>query len=83
MSSLRARHANCSVVGFKIQRKCLYSVQATEEQKRQWLCFIFNNNVPTTVSVSLFVGAKNFTDCFSIEGQYKAGYASTLTLIKG
>ena len=36
------------------------------------------------VRVSLYVCANHFTsDCFSNEGQYKAGFASTLTLIKG
>ena len=73
MSSLRARHANCSVVGCKNQHKCLYSVPATEQQKRQWLLFIFNDNVPAAVHVSLYVCANHFTsDCFSNEGQYKA-----------
>lgn len=80
----KARHANCSVVGCKDQHKCLYSVPAPEEQKRQWLCFIFNNRVPATFPVNLFVCANHFTSaCFSNEGQYKAGFASTLTLIKG
>ena len=41
MSSLKARHANSSVVGCKNQHQCLYSVPATEQQKRQWLRFIF------------------------------------------
>ena len=84
MSSLKARHANSSVVGCKNQHKCLYSVPATEQQKRQWLRFIFNDNVPAAVCVSLYVCANHFTsDCFSKEGQYKAGFALTLTLGKG
>ena len=46
--------------------------------------FIFNDNVPAAVRVSLYVCAIHFTlDCFSNEGQYKAGFASTLTLVKG
>ena len=46
--------------------------------------FNFKNNVPATVRVSLYVCANQFTsDCFSNEGQYKAGFASTLTLVKG
>ncbi|XP_034564403.1 uncharacterized protein LOC117830406 isoform X1 [Notolabrus celidotus] len=84
MSKVRARHANCSVVGCKNQHKCLYSVPAPEDQRKQWLLFIFNNNVPSTVSAHLFVCANHFTsECFNNWGQYKAGYASTLTLIKG
>ena len=64
--------------------KCLYSVPATEQQKRQWLCLIFNDNMPAAVRVSFYVCANHFTlDCFSNEGQYKAGFASTLTLLKG
>ena len=63
MSSLRARHANCSVVGCKNQH---------------------SDNVPAAVRVSLYKCAYHFTlDCFIKEGQYKAGFASTLTLIKG
>ena len=41
MSSLKSRHANSSVVGCQTHHKCLYSVPATELQKRQWLRFIF------------------------------------------
>ena len=51
---------------------------ATERQKRQWLCLIFNHNVPATLPVSLYVCANHFSsDCFSNEGQQKAGLAST------
>lgn len=45
------------------QHQCLYSVTATEQQKRQWLRFSFC--------------------CFRNDGQYKAGFASTLTLVNG
>uniref|UniRef100_A0A671XVK2 THAP-type domain-containing protein n=1 Tax=Sparus aurata TaxID=8175 RepID=A0A671XVK2_SPAAU len=84
MSSLRARHANCSVVGCKDQHKCLYAVPATEEQKIKWLRFIYNEDVVAAVRAGLYVCANHFTsDCFRNEGQYKAGFASTLTLVKG
>ena len=39
--SLRARHAICSAVGCINQHKCLYSVPATEQQKRRWVAFRF------------------------------------------
>ena len=45
MLSLRDRYKNCSVVGCINQHKCLYSVPTTEEEKRQWLCFIFNGKM--------------------------------------
>ena len=62
-----------TVVGCKNQHQCLYSVPATEQQKRQWLHLIFNDNVPATVCVCLYMCANHFTsDCFSNEGQYKA-----------
>ena len=84
MSSFRVRHANCCVVGCKNQNKCLYSVPATEQPKRQWLRFIFNDNVPAAVRVSMYMCTYHFpSDCFRNEGQYKAGFASTLTLVKG
>ena len=83
MLSLRARQANCSVVGCK-NHQCLYSLPATEQQKGQWLRFIFDDNVLAVVCVSLYVCVIHFTsDCFSNEGQYKAGFALTLTLLKG
>ena len=82
--SLRARHANCSVVDFINQHQCLYSVPATEQHKRPWLCFIFNDNVPAAVVISLYVCANHLTLGYFInEGQYKADFASTLTLVKG
>ena len=46
--------------------------------------FIFNDKMPAAVHVSLYVCTNHFTsDCFSDEGQYKTGFASTLTLVKG
>ena len=88
-SPLTARHANCSVVGCKNQHKCQFT---TEQQKKvlqnnrrdSGCVSFFNDNVPAAVHVSLDVCANHFTsDCFSNEGQYKAGFASTLTLVKG
>ena len=56
----------------------------TEQQKRQWLCFISNDNVPAAVHVSLYVCVNHFTtDYFSNKSQYKAGFASTLTVVQG
>ena len=55
MSLLRAKHANYSVVDCKNQHQCLYSVLATEQQKRQWLRFIFNESMPAAVHASLCV----------------------------
>ena len=61
-----------------------YLVPATEQQKRQCLHFNFNDNMLAAVRVSLYVCANHFTlDCFHYEGQYKAGFALTLTFIKG
>ena len=75
-SSLRARHANCSVVGCINQHQCLYSVPAREKQETQWLRFIFSDNVPAVVHVNLCVYVNHSND-----GQYKAGFASTLTSV--
>ncbi|XP_061566080.1 uncharacterized protein LOC133420407 isoform X1 [Cololabis saira] len=80
----RARSAKCSVVDCKNPHKCLYSVPAPKDQKKIWLSFIFDSNVPATSPATLFVCANHFTSgCFNNEGQYKLGFASTLTLIKG
>ena len=84
MSSLSVRHSNCSVVVCKNQHQYLYTVTTAEQQKRQWLHFIFNDNVLAAGHVSLYVCTNHFSlDCFRNEGQYKAGFALTLTLIKG
>lgn len=84
MSSVGARRANCSVAGCKGQHRGLYSVPAAEEQKRRWLRFIFGDRAPAAVPASLFVRAKHFAaDCFSNRGQYEAGLASPLSLVKG
>ena len=56
MSWLGVIHANSSVVGSINQHKCLYSVPAAEQQKRQWLCFM-----PAVVHLSLCVCANHFT----------------------
>ena len=61
MSSLRVRQANCSVVCCINQHKCLNSVPATGEQKRHLLRLIFNDNVPATLPVSLYVCDNHFT----------------------
>ena len=83
-SSLKARHTNSSVVGCKNQNQCLYYVPATEKLEETVVAFHFYDNMPAAVCVSLYVCANHFTsDCFSNEGQYKAGFASTLTLVKG
>ena len=43
-----------------------------------------NISVLATVCVSLYVCANHLTsDCFSNKGQYQAGVASILTLVKG
>ena len=76
MLSLRVRHTNSSDVSCINKHKCLYSVPATEQQKRQRESLV---SFLTTTCRLRFV----LTDCFSNEGQDKAGFASTLTLIKG
>ena len=63
------------------QHKCLYSVPATEQQKRPWLCLIFNDNVPAAVRVCMYVCANHFkSDCFSNESQYKADPRKRISL---
>ena len=62
-----------------------YILSQLQNNRRDSGCVsFFNNNMPAAVCVSLYVCAKQFTsDCFNNEGQYKAGLASTLTLVKG
>ena len=64
-----------------------YILSQLQNNRRDSGCFSYfktKDNMPATVRISLCVCANCFTlDCFSNEGQYKAGFASTLTLVKG
>ena len=61
-----------------------YILSQLQNNRRDSGCVsFFNDNVPAKLPVSLCVCANHFTlDCFSNEGQYKAGFDSTLTLVK-
>ena len=63
----RVRHTNSSVVGCLNQHQFLYSVPATGYASCWFVC----------VCLLLHIGLLQY------EGQYKAGFASTLTLVKG
>ena len=79
MLSLRVRPQIALLLFVKIN---ISAYILSQLQKRQWLHFIFNDNMPAKLPVSLC--ANHFkSDCFSNEGQYKAGFALTLTLVKG
>jgi len=84
MAKVRAKHANCSVVGCTDEHRTLLRVPASERTREQWLGFIFNGNPPETVSKNLHVCASHFKpECFRNLGQYKAGFASKLFLNEG
>ena len=70
------------VVKFNISAYILPQLQ--NNRRDRGCVYFFIDNVPAAVCVSLYVCANHFTsDCFSNEGQYKAGFTSTLTLVKG
>ena len=54
VSSLRVRHTNYSVVGCKRQHAYILS-QLQNNRRDRRLCFIFNDNMPAAVRVSLYV----------------------------
>ena len=62
-----------------------YILSQLQNNRRDSGCLsIFNENVQAAIRVSLHVCATHFTsDCFIKEGQYKAGFTLTLTLVKG
>uniref|UniRef100_A0A3P8T0L1 THAP-type domain-containing protein n=1 Tax=Amphiprion percula TaxID=161767 RepID=A0A3P8T0L1_AMPPE len=84
MSQRRVWHHRCSVVDCKSERKSLHTLPTSEKLKNEWITFIFDGNVPTTVGKFLYVCANHFTpDCFLNKGQYQAGFATKLKLKDG
>ena len=84
MYKLRARHGKCSVVGCKAEHKSLHSLPVSDPVRTLWLNFIFDGKIPTTLPKAVYVCANHFTsDCFTNDGQYKAGLALRLKLKGG
>ncbi|XDV42435.1 hypothetical protein PO909_011101 [Leuciscus waleckii] len=84
MAKVRAKHANCSVVGCTDEHRTLFRVPASEKTREQWVRFIFSGNPPETASKNLLVCANHFKpECFRNLGQYKAGFASKLFVNEG
>ncbi|XP_067310591.1 uncharacterized protein [Pseudorasbora parva] len=84
MAKVRAKHANCSVVGCTDEHKTLFRVPASEETREQWIYFIFKGTPPETVNKNLLVCGNHFKpESFRNLGQYKAGFASKLFLNEG
>ena len=78
----KAKHS-CSVVGCTDTLISLHHLRTKEDIRAKWLNFIFQANVPASVSKSV-VCANHFTsDCFSNQGQYQAGLATRLFLKDG
>ena len=83
----RSAHVSCSVVDCQNQHVNVFSLPRTDQTIRdQWIKFIFNDAVLTTLSTGLTLGvcAKHFTQgSFTNLGQYQAKLASKLHLEKG
>ncbi|XP_036964597.1 uncharacterized protein LOC119025295 isoform X2 [Acanthopagrus latus] len=83
MYNPKAKHS-CSVVGCTDTHVSLHRLPTKEDTRAKWLNFIFQGNVPASLSKSVVVCANHFTpDCFSNQGQYQAGLATRLLLKDG
>lgn len=83
MSAGRTKNS-CFVVGCKDPHSSLHHLPTNKEIRDKWIHFIYDGQVPATVSSSPFVCAKHFTtDCFSNLGQFKNGFAKRLSLQVG
>lgn len=84
MAKVRAKHANCSVVGCTDDQKSLFKVPASEKTRKEWIGFIFGGKPPGSINKNLHVCVKHFKpECFINLGQYNAGLASKLFLNEG
>ncbi|KAM8733556.1 uncharacterized protein AB9X84_025253 [Acanthopagrus schlegelii] len=83
MYNPKAKHS-CSVVGCTDTHVSLHRLPTKEDTRAKWLNFIFQGNFPASLSKSFVVCANHFTpDCFSNQGQYRAGLATRLFLKNG
>ena len=61
----------------------LFSLPKNEDQKNQWLKFIFTT-IPEQYNKSLLLCSQHFTDdCFSNLGEFKAGFSKRLAIKEG
>ncbi|XP_061622218.1 uncharacterized protein LOC133474470 isoform X1 [Phyllopteryx taeniolatus] len=83
MSKSKAKQT-CHVVGCLDRHTSLHRLPAREDIRAKWIHFIYNGNIPASVSKNLVVCANHFaSDCFSNLGQYKAGLAMRLYVKDG
>ncbi|XP_019722972.1 uncharacterized protein LOC109514372 isoform X2 [Hippocampus comes] len=83
MSKSKAKQT-CHVVGCLDRHTSLHRLPAREDIRAKWIHFIYNGNIPSSVSKNLVVCANHFaSDCFSNLGQYKAGLAMRLFIKDG
>ncbi|XP_039512565.1 uncharacterized protein LOC120467989 isoform X2 [Pimephales promelas] len=84
MQKLREGKSKCSVVGCIDPQASLHRLPTSEPLRSAWLSFIYQGNVPTSVSKVIFVCAKHFNDSnFNNLRQFKEGFADRLRLIEG
>lgn len=78
-SVVQMRGENFSVVGCRNEHKSDHLLPTADPVQTQWINFIFDREFPRARSKVLYVCSNHFTsDCFTSEGQYKAGLTSEL-----
>ncbi|XP_064189911.1 uncharacterized protein LOC135253958 isoform X2 [Anguilla rostrata] len=77
-------HFTCAVAGCTASNVSMHTLPRDTALRREWVNFIFSNEVPENVSQHLRLCTAHFSpDCIGNQARYNAGFASKLLLTPG